>query len=120
MGERQGSRPDRRRVLKVGLIAIPPGSIGPTLLPGEDGFDGFARYGFRVPFALVSPWARSHFVSHEVYDHTSILKLVEVRWNLPALLRAGRLGRNQMAVRWQKTPSLRQYAGPSPLARRDR
>ncbi len=38
--------------------AIPPDSIGPTLLPGENGFDGFARYGFRVPFAIVSPWAR--------------------------------------------------------------
>ena len=35
--------------------AIPPDSIGPTLLPGENGFDGFARYGFRVPFALISP-----------------------------------------------------------------
>jgi phospholipase C len=65
--------------------AIAPDSIGPTLLPGENGFDGFRRYGFRVPFALVSPWARRNFVSHEVYDHTSILKLVETKWNLPAL-----------------------------------
>ncbi len=65
--------------------AIPPDNIGPILVPGENGFDGFARYGFRVPFALVSPWARRHFVSHEVYDHTSILKLVETKWNLPAL-----------------------------------
>jgi phospholipase C len=65
--------------------AIPPDSIGPDLVPGENGFDGFARYGFRVPFALVSPWARKDFVSHDVYDHTSILKLVETKWNLPAL-----------------------------------
>ena len=65
--------------------AIPPDNIGPILVPGENGFDGFARYGFRVPFALISPWARRHFVSHRVYDHTSILKLVETKWNLPAL-----------------------------------
>ncbi len=65
--------------------AIPPDSIGPTLVPGENGFDGFARYGFRVPFVLISPWARRDFVSHKVYDHTSILKLVETKWNLPAL-----------------------------------
>ncbi len=65
--------------------AIPPDSIGPILLPGENGFDGFARYGFRVPFAVISPWARRQFVSHRVYDHTSILKLVETKWNLPAL-----------------------------------
>ena len=35
--------------------AIPPDSIGPILVPGENGFDGFARYGFRVPFTLGRP-----------------------------------------------------------------
>jgi phospholipase C len=65
--------------------AIPPDNIGPILQPGEDGFDGFARYGFRVPFTLVSPWSRPNYVSHQVFDHTSILKLVETKWNLPAL-----------------------------------
>jgi len=65
--------------------AIPPDAIPPIVVPGENAFDGFARYGFRVPFALISPWARPHFVSHETYDHTSILKLVEAKWNLPAL-----------------------------------
>jgi phospholipase C len=65
--------------------AIPPDAIPPIVVPGESAFDGFTRYGFRVPFALISPWARPHFVSHETYDHTSILKLVEAKWNLPAL-----------------------------------
>ena len=65
--------------------AIAPDNIGPILLPGENGFDGFNRYGFRVPFAIVSPWARPHYVSHQVFDHTSILKLVQTKWNLPAL-----------------------------------
>jgi phospholipase C len=65
--------------------AIPPDSIPPAVPAGESAYDGFGRYGFRVPFAAVSPWARRHFVSHEVYDHTSILKLVETKWNLPAL-----------------------------------
>jgi phospholipase C len=34
---------------------------------------------------VVSPFARKHYVSHVVHDHTSILKLVETKWNLPAL-----------------------------------
>ena len=34
---------------------------------------------------VVSPWARRDYVSHVVYDHTSILKLVETKWNLPAM-----------------------------------
>jgi phospholipase C len=38
-----------------------------------------------VPFALVSSWSRRNFVSHKAYDHTSILKLIETKWNLPAL-----------------------------------
>jgi phospholipase C len=38
-----------------------------------------------VPAVVVSPWARRDHVSHVVYDHTSILKLVETKWNLPAM-----------------------------------
>jgi phospholipase C len=34
---------------------------------------------------VVSPYARKGYVSHVVHDHTSILKLVETKWNLPAL-----------------------------------
>lgn len=44
-----------------------------------------AGTGFRVPCAVVSPWARRNYVSHRVFDHTSILKLAEIKWNLPAL-----------------------------------
>ena len=47
----------------------------------------FDRYGFRVPAVLVSPYARQDFVSSEVFDHTSVLKLVGEKWNLPALTR---------------------------------
>jgi phospholipase C len=36
---------------------------------------------------LVSPYAKADYVSHVVSDHTSILKLVETKWNLPALTR---------------------------------
>jgi Phosphoesterase family len=66
--------------------AVPPDSIASQVPPGQGGaYDGFGRYGFRVPCAAVSPWARAHHVSHQVADHTSILKLVETKWNLPAL-----------------------------------
>jgi phospholipase C len=65
--------------------AVPPDNIPPDVPAGQSAYDGFGRYGFRVPFAIVSPWARRQHVSHAVYDHTSILKLVETKWNLPAL-----------------------------------
>ena len=34
---------------------------------------------------IVSPFAKKNYVSHVVHDHTSILSLVEHKWNLPAL-----------------------------------
>jgi phospholipase C len=65
--------------------ALPPDDFPPLVAPGESTFDGFARYGFRVPTVVVSPYARRHHVSHRVYDHTSILAMVARKWNLPAL-----------------------------------
>jgi phospholipase C len=47
----------------------------------------YDTYGFRVPAVVVSPFARPDCVLSEVFDHTSILKLVQEKWNLPALTR---------------------------------
>jgi phospholipase C len=49
--------------------------------------DRYDRYGFRVPAVVVSPYARPDYVSSAVHDHTSVLKLIETKWNLPALTR---------------------------------
>jgi phospholipase C len=62
--------------------AIAPDNIGPD---GSPAFTGFRQYGFRVPCAIVSPYARPGYVSHQVSDHTSICALVESKWNLPAM-----------------------------------
>jgi len=45
----------------------------------------YDRYGFRVPAVIVSPYARPGYVTSQVFDHTSVLKLVERKWNLPPL-----------------------------------
>ena len=64
--------------------AIAPDDIQPNL---PDGFThaGYDQYGFRVPAAIISPYARPNYVSHVVHDHTSVMKLIETKWNLPAL-----------------------------------
>ncbi len=41
--------------------------------------------GTRVPTIVVSPLAKKAFVDHTVYDTTSVLKTIEVRWNLKPL-----------------------------------
>jgi phospholipase C len=65
--------------------ALAPDDIPPSVQPGESTYNGFAQYGFRVPCAVISAWARPHHVSHRVMDHTSICALAEAKWNLPAL-----------------------------------
>jgi phospholipase C len=54
------------------------------LVAGPDAYD---TYGFRVPAVIVSPYARPDCVLSDVFDHTSVLKLIEEKWNLPALTR---------------------------------
>jgi phospholipase C len=66
-------------------VALAPDGVGPVVESGESTYDGYARYGFRVPSIVVSPYARRDHVSHVVYDHTSILAFVERKWNLPAM-----------------------------------
>jgi phospholipase C len=65
--------------------ALAPDSVPPTVQPGESTYDGYARYGFRVPSIIVSPYAKRDYVSHVLYDHTSVLALIERKWNLPAM-----------------------------------
>lgn len=60
-------------------VPPPPGCI-----PSADQVE-FDRRGVRVPLIVVSPWARPHHVSHVVSDHTSITRLVELLFDLPAL-----------------------------------
>ena len=45
----------------------------------------YDRYGFRVPAVIVSPHARPDFVLHDELDHTSVLRLIQEKWNLPPL-----------------------------------
>ncbi len=65
--------------------AVKPDDVPPDIKVPPDQPGGFDRYGFRVPCVVVSPYARQDYVSGVVRDHTSILKLVETKWNLPAM-----------------------------------
>jgi phospholipase C len=54
-------------------------------LPAPDVEAGYSLRGFRVPTVLVSPFARRGHVDHGLYDHASILRLIEWRFGLPAV-----------------------------------
>ena len=70
-------------------VPPPSGAVPPDNSVGEYGFD-FTRFGPRVPTVLVSPLIPEGTVFRVAagampLDHTSILKTIETRWNLPAL-----------------------------------
>jgi phospholipase C len=67
--------------------ACPPDDHEPRLSSGEPTPHRFDRLGFRVPLVVVSPYAKAGYVSHETTDLTSVLRLVETRFDLPALTR---------------------------------
>ena len=58
---------------------VPPRilSYGPDKLP--------LSRGIRVPLLLISPYARTHAVSHAEGDHNSVIQTINAIFNLPAL-----------------------------------
>ena len=62
-------------------------SYGKRIEAADAGPTAYDRLGFRVPAVIVSPYAKPGCVTDTVYDHTSILKLIERKWNLPPLTR---------------------------------
>ena len=63
--------------------------VPPTLAPlsqiERDAGNTSGLRGFRVPTLLVSPFVKRRTVSSKIYDHASILRLIESRWNLQPL-----------------------------------
>lgn len=58
--------------------------LGP-IPPGDAALGSDGRLGFRVPAIVISPFARRGYVGRREFDHTSVLKLIEWRWNLGPL-----------------------------------
>jgi phospholipase C len=66
----------------------PPRALAPNDIDA-DLVDGKALLGCRVPCIVASPWtmgnADNPLISHTVFDHTSVLKLIESVFNVPPL-----------------------------------
>jgi phospholipase C len=68
-------------------VAPPSGATPPDNSIGEFGFD-FKRFGVRIPALLISPRIAAGTVfraKRGVIDHTSVLKTIELRWDVPSL-----------------------------------
>jgi phospholipase C len=64
----------------------PPRALAPNDVD-TDLVDGKALLGCRVPCIVASPWTRGNpeqpRVNHAVFDHTSVLKMIESIWDVP-------------------------------------
>ena len=58
--------------------------LPPATVPENYTFN-FKTPGVRVPAVLVSPWVRSGHVSHQHFDHVSVLKYMTDKWDLQVL-----------------------------------
>ena len=46
---------------------------------------GRCGLGPRLPFLVVSPWAKSNYVDNLLIDQSSVVKFIEYNWNVPAM-----------------------------------
>jgi phospholipase C len=67
---------------------VGPGNCGTPkpVDPAGDIQNARCGYGPRIPFLVISPWAKKNYVDHQVIDQSSILRFIEDNWNL------GRIG----------------------------
>ena len=55
--------------------------VHPIRAPDDD--PNFRQYGVRVPALIVSPWINRAYVSHDCYDHTSIITTIVLAFSHP-------------------------------------
>ena len=73
------SQTPRDALTGVGLCGGNPAKVA-------GGYQARCGYGTRLPFLVVSPWAKRNFVDHHVTDQTSIIRFIEDNWQ------TGRIG----------------------------
>jgi phospholipase C len=59
--------------------------VAPTVINDGVSWGSGYVYGFRVPLIVVSPYAKSAYISHVHHDFGSILKLIETTFHLSSL-----------------------------------
>jgi phospholipase C len=93
---------------------VPP-PVAPLPDASRAAGDVDGRLGFRVPTMLIAPWAARGYVAHDVYDHTSILRLIAWRWGLePLTVRDATVANLATALDWSRLDRVAdQYTVPA-------
>jgi phospholipase C len=89
-----------------------PGLCG-TGTPILGGYQGRCGYGPRLPFLIISPWARVNYVDHTLTDQTSVIHFVEDNW-----LGGERIGDGSYDALSGPITGMFDFASPTPTAPR--
>lgn len=65
--------------------------VAPPQLPNTEGL------GMRVPVLVISPFAKTNYISHQQMDFVSILRFIQWNWNLGELPAAAQAAREQQS-----------------------
>ena len=84
-----------------------PDDIPPDIQVPPDKPGAYDRLGFRVPAVIISPFARRDYVS-SCTTTTSIRKLIDTVWNLPALTLRDANADNVDSLDLRGTPAFRE------------
>jgi len=76
----------------------PPVVADDTVLPRSGPHPDLKRLGFRVPCIVMGPFAPARVAHDGPYEHCSILRMIEWRWNLPPMRARDRNARNLAEV----------------------
>jgi phospholipase C len=72
--------------------------------------------GPRVPAIVISPWARPAHVSHDLFEFSSVLKMIETLWGLDSLTERDRTASDMLQLFRFGSPSDRLVLQPRPCA----
>jgi phospholipase C len=72
--------------------------VDDTVLAGAGPHPHLKRLGFRVPCIAMGPFAPARVAHNGPYEHCSILRMIEWRWNLPSMTARDRNARNLAEV----------------------
>jgi phospholipase C len=76
----------------------PPPAQDDTVIPGGGPQPDLQRLGFRVPAIAMGPFAPQRIEGGGPYEHCSVLKMIEWRWNVAPMTLRDRTANNLAAA----------------------
>ena len=73
---------------------VPPEVADDNVNPNPGPHPNYKQLGFRVPCIVVSPWSPKTIVKAGPYEHCSVLRMIEWRWDLPPMSRRDKTAKN--------------------------